>query len=180
MTRRVKLILAALVVIAVAFFAVGVYGITQQTDAPAAPTEASPLPAFESKPAPAITGTTLDGQPFSLAEYRGTPVVLNFWASWCAPCRRELPAIAAFAKAHPEVQVLGVNYQDGLDAAKAFAAENGVAWPSVVDDGPIGAAYEVPGLPATYLIDAQGRIVERLLGEVTEEQLEERIKVLTA
>jgi peroxiredoxin len=78
------------------------------------------------------------------------------------------------------VQVLGVNYQDGLDAAKAFAAENGVAWPSVVDDGPIGAAYEVPGLPATYLIDAQGRIVERLLGEVTEEQLEERIKVLTA
>jgi thiol:disulfide interchange protein len=50
----------------------------------------------------------------------------------------------------------------------------------VIDDGPIGAAYEVPGLPATYLIDAQGRIVERLLGEVTEEQLEERIKVLTA
>ena len=130
------------------------------------------------RPAPSLRGTTIDGEPFDLADYRGTPVVLNFWASWCGPCRRELPALAAFAKAHPEIQVIGVDYQDDVEAARTFAAENGATWPSVVDDGPIGAAYEVPGLPATYLIDAQGRIVERLLGEVTEAALTEQLPAL--
>jgi thiol-disulfide isomerase/thioredoxin len=179
MSRRVKLILAVLIAAAVGFLAIGLYGITQQSDSAATPTEQSLIPTFEAKDAPPVVGTTLDGEPFDLADYRGTPVVLNFWASWCGPCRRELPALAAFAKAHPEIQVLGVDYQDDVAAARTFAAENGATWPSVIDDGPIGAAYEVPGLPATYLINAQGRIVERLLGEVTEATLEEQLKVLT-
>jgi DsbE subfamily thiol:disulfide oxidoreductase len=178
MSRRVKLILAALIVAASGFLAIGLYGITQQSDSAAAPTEQSLSPKFEAKDAPPVLGTTLDGEPFDLADYRGTPVVLNFWASWCGPCRRELPALAAFAKAHPEIQVIGVDYQDDVEAARTFAAENGATWPSVVDDGPIGAAYEVPGLPATYLIDAQGRIVERLLGEVTEATLTEQLPAL--
>ena len=179
MSRRVKLILAALIVAASGFLAIGLYGITQQSDSAAAPTEQSLIPKFEAKDAPPVLGTTLDGEPFDLADYRGTPVVLNFWASWCGPCRRELPALAAFAKANPEIQVIGVDYQDDVEAARTFAAENGATWPSVVDDGPIGAAYEVPGLPATYLIDAQGRIVERLLGEVTEATLEAKVPELT-
>ena len=179
MSRRAKVILAALVVAASGFLAIGLYGITQQSDSAAAPTEQSLIPTFEAKDAPPVVGTTLDGEPFDLADYRGTPVVLNFWASWCGPCRRELPALAAFAKAHPEIQVIGVDYQDDVAAARTLAAETGATWPSVVDDGPIGAAYEVPGLPATYLIDAQGRIVERLLGEVTEATLNEQLTVLT-
>ena len=178
MSRRVKLILAALIVAASGFLAIGLYGITQQSDSAAAPTEQSLIPKFEAKDAPPVLGTTLDGEPFDRADYRGTPVVLNFWASWCGPCRRELPALAAFAKANPEIQVIGVDYQEDVEAARTFAAENGATWPSVVDDGPIGAAYEVPGLPATYLIDAQGRIVERLLGEVTEATLTEQLPAL--
>lgn len=179
MSRRAKLILAALTAVGIICLGIGVYGITRQSDTQAAPSEASQIPAVEKGPAPAIVGTTLTGEPFDLTTYRGTPVVLNFWASWCGPCRKELPAIAAFAKAHPEIAVIGVDYQDDVASAKAFAAEHGATWPSVVDDGPIGAAYKVPGLPATYLIDAQGQIVDRILGEVTEATLEAQVPELT-
>lgn len=180
MSRRAKAILAALIVAATVLLGVGVYGVTQQSSSSAAPTEESLIPQFEAGPAPPIVGTTLEGKPFDLASYRGTPVVLNFWASWCGPCRRELSSIAAFAKAHPEVQVIGVDYQDSAKDARAFARQHQATWPSVIDDGPIGAAYKVPGLPSTFLIDRQGRIVERLLGEVTEQSLEEHLKALTA
>lgn len=181
MSRRAKQLLVALIIIGALSLAVGVYGITQQSaSSSTAPTEESLIPAFQKGAAPAIVGTTLDGKPFDLASYRGTPVVLNFWASWCGPCRRELPAIAAFAKAHPEIQVIGVDYQDSAKDARAFAKERGVTWPSVVDDGPIGAAYKVPGLPSTFLIDAQGQLVDRILGEVTEQTLDDRVAELTA
>jgi thiol-disulfide isomerase/thioredoxin len=180
MSRRAKTILTALIAVGIVCLGIGVYGITQQSETTAAPTEESLIPAFAKGPAPAVVGTTLTGEPFDLTTYRGTPVVLNFWASWCAPCRKELPAIAAFAKAHPEIAVIGVDYQDSVKDAKAFAAERGADWPSVVDDGPIGAAFKVPGLPATYLIDAQGQIVDRILGEVTEATLNARVKELTA
>ncbi|MEI6689311.1 MAG: TlpA disulfide reductase family protein [Thermoleophilia bacterium] len=180
MSRRGKSILVALIAVGVVCLGIGLYGITQQSDTTAAPTEGSLIPAFEQGPAPAVVGTTLTGEPFDLATYRGTPVILNFWASWCAPCRKELPAIAAFAKAHPEIAVVGVSYQDSVKDATAFAKERGVTWPSVVDDGPIGAAYKVPGLPATFLIDAQGQLVDRILGEVTEATLDAHVKELTA
>ena len=180
MSRRTKLILAALVAAGVAVLGVGLYGVTQQSETTAAPTEQSLIPKFKPGPAPSITGTTLDGRAFDLTTYRGTPVVLNFWASWCGPCRRELPALAAFAKAHPEIAVVGIDYQDSAKDARAFAKAHGATWPSVVDDGPIGAAYEVPGLPSTFLIDAQGQLVDRILGEVTVPILDAHVKQLTA
>ena len=179
MSHRAKIILAALTVVGLICLGIGVYGISQQSDTQAAPIDTSQIPAVDTGPAPAIVGTTLTGEPFDLATYRGTPVVLIFWASWCGPCRKELPAIAAFAKAHPEIAVIGVDYQDDVAEAKAFADKHGATWPSVVDDGPIGAAYKVPGLPATYLIDAQGQIVDRILGEVTEATLEAKVPELT-
>ena len=98
-----------------------------------------------------------------------------------SPCRKELPAIAAWAKANPNVRVVGVDYEDDVADARAFADELGATWPMVVDaDGRIGEAYGIPGLPATFLIDAEGRIVDRILGEVTEATLDERAKALTA
>ncbi|MGI9117865.1 MAG: TlpA family protein disulfide reductase [Gaiellales bacterium] len=180
MSRRAKIALAALVALGAVLLGVGLWGVTHQSASSAAPTEQSLIPTFQGGPAPAIVGTTLDGRPFDLKDLAGTPVVLNFWASWCGPCRRELPAIAAFAKAHPEVQVIGVDYQDSAKAARAFATQHGATWPSVIDDGPIGAAYKVPGLPSTFLIDRQGQLVGRLLGEVTEQSLDARLKDLTA
>ena len=180
MSRRGKSILGVLIAIGIVCLGIGIYGITQQSAATSAPTEQSLIPKFQAGPAPSITGTTLTGKPFDLATYTGTPVVLNFWASWCGPCRRELPALAAFAKAHPEIAVVGVDYQDSAKDAKDFAAQHGATWPSVVDDGPIGSAYKVPGLPSTFLIDAHGKLVDRILGEVTERILDAHVQELTA
>ena len=181
MPRRTKQILAALVLVGLITLGIGLYGVLTQGDTAAAPSGTDAIPAFEPGPAPAITGTTLDGKAFDLADYAGTPVVLNFWASWCHPCRQELPAIAAWAKAHPDVQVIGVDYEDDVADARTFAQSLDATWPMVVDaDGRIGDAYAVPGLPATFLIDAQGRIVDRILGEVTEASLDARAKALTS
>lgn len=181
MPRRTKQILAALVVVGLITLGIGLYGVLTQGETAAAPTTDDAIPAFQPGPAPPITGTTLDGKPFDLADYAGTPIVLNFWASWCHPCRKELPAIAAWAKAHPDVQVIGVDYEDDVADARAFAKAHDATWPMVVDaDGRIGDAYRVPGLPATFLIDAQGRIVDRILGEVTEASLDARAKALTS
>ncbi len=172
------IIVIALVLLASVTFVIGLRGMTSASAPAAAPTESSLIAPFSPIVAPKITGTTLTGKPFALSDYAGTPIVLNFWASWCGPCRREIPAFAAFAKAHPEVQVIGINYQDTIDDAKAFARQTGATWPSVIDDGAIGKAYQVPGLPATYLIDAQGQIVGRILGETTEAVLTAHVEQL--
>ena len=179
MSRRTITIVVALAAVGLVALGIGLYGVLTQGSA-AAPTEESLIPAFQPGPAPAVQGRTLDGGTFDLASLKGTPVVLNFWASWCHPCREELPAIAAWAKAHPEVQVVGVDYEDDVADARAFAKELDATWPMVIDaDGAIGEAYEVPGLPATFLIDAEGRIVDRILGEVTVESLDARAKALS-
>jgi hypothetical protein len=75
--------------------------------------------------------------------------------------------------------VLGVDYQDNVADAAAFEKKYGATWPSVVDDGPIGSRYKVPGLPTTFLINSAGQIVERILGEVTEPMLAARFKAMT-
>ncbi len=178
MSRRAIVIVIALVLLGSVTFVIGLRGSISASVPTAAPTESSLIAPFSPIMAPKITGTTLTGRPFALADYVGTPIVLNFWASWCGPCRREIPAFAAFAKSHPAIQVIGINYQDTIDDAKAFARQTGATWPSVIDDGSIGNAYQVPGLPATYLIDAQGQIVGRILGEVTEAVLTAHVEQL--
>ena len=178
MSRRSLIVIVALVGIGAIALIVGVRGMADATKAETGPTESSLIPTFTPTKAPAITGKTVTGKPFDLADYAGKPILLNFWASWCGPCQRELPAIAAFAKSHPDVQVLGVNYQDNVADAAAFEKKYGATWPSVVDDGPIGSRYKVPGLPTTFLINSEGQIVERILGEVTEPMLAARIKAM--
>lgn len=180
MSRRSLIVIIALVGIGAVALIVGLRGVSDATKAETGPTESSLIPAFTPTKAPPITGKTITGQPFDLADYAGKPIILNFWASWCGPCRREIPAIAVFAKSHPEIQILGVDYLDEVPNAAAFAKANGATWPSVVDDGPIGSRYKVPGLPTTFLINSQGQIVERILGEVTEPLLAAHVKAMTA
>ncbi len=179
MSRRSLIVIIALVGVGAVALIVGLRGVSDATKAETGPTESSLIPPFTPTKAPAITGQTITGKPFDLADYAGKPIILNFWASWCGPCRREIPAIAAFAKSHPEIQVLGVDYQDDVADAAAFAKTHGATWPSVVDDGPIGSHYKVPGLPTTFLINRQGQIVERILGEVTEPLLDAHVKAMT-
>jgi thiol-disulfide isomerase/thioredoxin len=110
--------------------------------------------------APGFVGQTLDGRELALSELRGRPVVMNFWASWCAPCRLEKPILAAAARKHADsVHFIGVNVLDGLQDAQRFAQEFDIPYPSLYDDdGSLLRAYQVVGLPTTVFVTADGRI----------------------
>ncbi|GIH76302.1 TlpA family protein disulfide reductase [Planobispora longispora] len=123
--------------------------------------------------APAIEGPTLTEDTVSLAAYRGKVVVLNFWASWCVPCRAEAPVlkdIAAKTKADG-VEFLGISIKDRKAAAIAFENSQSPGYPSIFDQpGKVALAFQgsVPpaSIPATLIIDRQGRIAARALGAV--------------
>lgn len=116
----------------------------------------------------------VDGERVRLADFAGRPLVVNFWASWCVPCRKEMPALQAVAERFEgSLGFVGVNHQDGRTPAAEFEAEVGVTYPSGYDpDGDVARDFGVLGLPTTVLVDARGRIVARRLGEVTEDELE--------
>jgi cytochrome c biogenesis protein CcmG/thiol:disulfide interchange protein DsbE len=116
------------------------------------------------------------GTEVSLSELRGSPVVVNFWASWCVPCEAEAPILEQVWNDYRDrgVVVLGVDTQDLTDEAKAFLRETGTTYPSV-RDGTDGTqdAYQLTGVPETLIVDADGRIALRVIGQLTQpEQLE--------
>ncbi len=119
--------------------------------------------------APDLVGGVLVPPPVSLVALRGGPVVVNFWASWCVPCRREAADLARFARERPGgARLVGVNYQDRKGDALAFVREFDWRFANVRDpDGKLGDRYRIPGLPTTYVIDAQGRIAAKLTGAQT-------------
>lgn len=125
------------------------------------------------EPAPDFTVEVTDGGSFTLSDSRGRPVVLNFWASWCAPCRAEIPDISAFASSHADVQVIGVSVEDSEPAAREFAAEIGASYPLALGTPQVEDAYPRLGLPATYLIDPDGVVTDIINGIVNEEILAE-------
>jgi peroxiredoxin len=124
--------------------------------------------------APLIHGQLLDGRSVSLADYRGKPLLLHFWASWCSICRFEQASIESIAKDH---QVLTVASQSGnRDAVAAYLAEQGLSIPVLVDeDGELGRLYGVRGFPSTYVIDAQGQISDVEVGYSSEWGLRARL-----
>ncbi|MDX6378656.1 MAG: hypothetical protein QOE98_2959 [Gaiellaceae bacterium] len=180
MRRLLVVVVLALVVSGVAGLLV--VGLMNQ-DAASDPST-SPLAAVQLKegtPAPAIEGEALDGsRRFDLKAYRGKPVIVNFWASWCGPCRSEAPQLVMFAKAHPEVQMLSVNSNDlSRDAAVAFASKAEWTWPNVFDPSAgIQRAWGVGGLPATFLVDGDGKLRARKLGGTTAAELASLVAAL--
>jgi thiol-disulfide isomerase/thioredoxin len=123
---------------------------------------------------PDVRGTTLTGQKLTLASYRGNVVVLNFWGSWCGPCRQEAPALAALARHFRSrgVRFLGVDLRDSPASADAFERTFGVSYPSFNDPGDkIALAFQstVPpaGIPTTLVIGRTGRVAARIIGQVT-------------
>ncbi len=126
--------------------------------------------------APALAGTALDGTSIDLAAYRGRPVVVNFWASWCTPCRTEFPLFAdRLATLGPSdgLVMLGVLYKDDAALAQRFLDDLGATWPTVTDpDGALAAAYRVVAPPQTYFIDAEGVLRGIQIGEVRAEDFD--------
>lgn len=125
--------------------------------------------------APAFSVPTNDGGEFSLSDHvakDGRPIFLNLWASWCFPCREEMPAIDASSQAFPDVAFIGISVQDNRSDAEEFVEEIGVTYPLGFDeDDVVDDAYKPLGLPASYLISGDGIIVEEIFGRVTEEDL---------
>jgi len=127
------------------------------------------------KPAPAFTLRSLsDGTTVSLNQYKGKIVVLNFWASWCVPCKEENPALTSVWERYrgTDVVLLGVVFQDSADAARTYTARLGNTWTSAIDDdGQVALRYGVFGPPETYFIGADGVIAGRHIGPIDESTL---------
>lgn len=126
---------------------------------------------------PAILRQAIVDERVSLAELRGYPVVINFWASWCIPCKTEAPRLAASARAHAgKVVFLGIDIQDFTSDARRFLRRYDVNYVSIRDGGDAtGNRYGLTGLPETYYLDARARIVAHSVGEVSRRELEQGI-----
>lgn len=117
------------------------------------------------------TGDTID-----LDSFRGKPVIVNFWATWCGPCYEEHPTLVANARNLPNVQFVGVVFNDTDDKILRFLAERGSAYPTLLDaNGKTAIAYGVGGVPETFFINPAGKIVAKFEGPLSTEQLQENL-----
>ena len=127
-------------------------------------------------PAPEFTLRDLEGRPVSLSNFRGKVVFLNFWASWCYPCRQEMPEIRKLVDRAPDdLVVIGVTTSDPAspEQVKAFVQENGYDWVFVYDEGSrVGRQYGIVYLPTSYFIDPGGVVRARYIGPMSLEKME--------
>jgi DsbE subfamily thiol:disulfide oxidoreductase len=131
--------------------------------------------AEQDAPLPRLAGETVDGDNLDAESYAdGSVLVINVWADWCAPCRREQPQLVRLADRYEDegVRFLGINYQDDRDAAAAWIEEFGVPYPSLFDpSGRSAADLGFPALPDTYVVDRAGTIRWVVYGETDEREL---------
>ena len=132
--------------------------------------------------APALEGGTLSGSPISLDDVRDKVVLINFWATWCPPCRLEMPAMQALYARYQDqgFEILAVNLQEQDAQMSAFVDEMGLTFPVIVDQaGDLSSTYRVTSLPTTFVVDREGIIRDRIVGgPLTEALLESKITPL--
>lgn len=133
-----------------------------------------PAVAAETVAKPTLSIKTLDGKTFTLAEHKGNWVIVNFWATWCSPCIKELPELSAFVTAHKNVRAIGLAYEDTEVAEiKEFLTKHPVSYPiAQVDTFEPPADFETPrGLPMTLIIAPDGSVAKKFTGPVDEAAL---------
>jgi cytochrome c biogenesis protein CcmG/thiol:disulfide interchange protein DsbE len=156
----------------------------EQATATSIASASGPATRIRDEPAPALAGRTLRGEAFDLAALRGRVVLVNVWASWCDPCRRELPQLAGAARrwSGAGLRLVGLDIRDDDGRARALLAEVGAGSVTVVADptGTLAVTWGVVGVPETFLVDRAGRVRVWARGAVTAEWLEQRIPPLLA
>lgn len=143
--------------------------------------DSNPNQAQIGQPAPDFSVSLLDGGTFTLSEQLSgddRPVVLNLWASWCLPCRQEVPEISRFSESNPDVKVIGIAVEDTEDAAIRFADEFAPAYDLAMGDADFENSYPRLGLPVTYVIDSDGTVIEAFNGILNEATLEDLVAKL--
>ena len=165
-------------VLVLAFFAVLAFGLANRSSA----TGRSGMTRI-GKPAPQFAMQLLGGGEFRLSDHEGRPLVINFWASWCPPCRQESPAFERQWRRYRDtgIQFVGVDIQDDVSDAEAYVREFGLTFPNGLDpDGKITIDYGVIGLPVTFFVGSSGIVEGRWVGAIPEEKLEEWVNTLVA
>ena len=130
--------------------------------------------------APDFTMLDMEGNEVTLASFFGKPIVLNFWASWCGPCKMEMPEIQKFYdKYGQEIHFLLVSVDDSLDAAKSFISDSGYTFPVYFDTTSVGAyTYGASSIPLTFFIDAEGNLTAYYMGAMSESILQQGVDMI--
>ena len=159
------------ILIAAALVVILFVGLGKDPSAIRSPLIGKPAPSFALREAG--TNKTID-----IAQYRGKPLIINFWATWCAPCWEEHPVLVANARMlQPNVEFLGVVFQDNEEKILGFLQQRGTAYPTVVDDkGKTAIAYGVGGVPESYFVDANGTIRAKFAGPMSADIIQSNLQ----
>lgn len=128
--------------------------------------------------------TSLDGNEIKLSDLKGKKVILNFWTTWCPPCREEMPHLQNFYEDHKDddIEILAVNLtnlDDGEEAVGSFVDDFGLTFPVLLDtDGDVGITYETFTIPTSYILDEEGRIFQKVVGPMDEQMLNDMISAI--
>ncbi|OMP68283.1 redoxin domain-containing protein [Domibacillus epiphyticus] len=128
--------------------------------------------------APDFTLKTIDGKEVNLSDYEGKKVLINFWATWCPPCKAEMPHMQSFYDGEPEnVEILAVNLEEKEAKVSEFVKQYELTFPILLDEeGSVGETYEVYTIPTTYLLNEDGTVNQKIIGPMDEAMMKKLIK----